>query len=412
MKEPLKVDGAVTIVGASLAGLRSAEALRREGFVGSITLVGDEAHPPYDRPPLSKQILNGTWGLDKAVLADGEKLASLGITTHLGVRATGFDAESRRVTLADGTVLEADGVVLATGAALRRLPGTESLSHVHGLRTLDDATALKADLDGLEPESRVVFIGAGFIGQEVASAAAAAGHAVTILEGLEVPLSPIVGEPIGELLLGLLPVAGVELRTAVTVMGIDGPRDGARAGWVNLELGEAVPADLIVVGIGVMPSTGWLEGSGLTLDNGVVCNEHLFAAPGVVAAGDVARFRWLGAGHDEVVRIEHWQMAVDHGAHAAKALLGGPHNAPVFDAVPYFWSDVWGKKIQVLGHPSGGDTAEVVEVPDEEGRFLALFHDGSFFTAALGVSKPRQLMAYRSLLARGATIDDALAVER
>jgi NADPH-dependent 2,4-dienoyl-CoA reductase/sulfur reductase-like enzyme len=263
----------------------------------------------------------------------------------------------------------------------------------------------------LEVPGRVVLIGAGFIGQEVATEAVNRGHKVTILEGLDVPLSPIVGEPVAELLLTLSEPTGVELRCGVKVSGIEGPRDGAAAGWVAVEGGELVPADLIVVGIGVVPSTGWLEGSGLTIDNGVVCDEHLFAAPGIVAAGDVARFRWLGAGHDETVRIEHWQMAADHGAHAAKALLGGPHNAPVFQAIPYFWSDQWGKKIQVLGHPSADDTAEIVVAPDEEGRFLALFHEGSFLTGVLGVSKARQLMAYRALLARGATIDDALSVE-
>ena len=411
MGEPLKVDGSVTIVGASLAGLRSAEALRREGFAGEITLVGEERHLPYDRPPLSKQLLSGTWPTEKIVLGDADKLAELGLSLKLGRRASSLESESRRVTLDDGEQISADAVVIATGAALRRLPGTEGLEHVHGLRGLDDALALKADLDALAPASRVVIIGAGFIGQEVATEVVARGHRVTILEGLELPLSPIVGEPVAELLLGLSASQDVELRSGVLVSGIEGPRDGAAAGWVGIEGAEPLPADLIVVGIGVTPSTGWLEGSGLSIDNGVVCDEHLFAAPGIVAAGDVARFRWLGAGHDESVRIEHWQMAVDHGAQAAKALLGGPHNAPVLDTVPYFWSDQWGKKIQVIGHPSADDAAELVLAPDEEGRFLVLYHEGSFLTGVLAVSRPRQLMAFRALLHRGATIDDALTVE-
>ena len=166
-----------------------------------------------------------------------------------------------------------------------------------------------------------------------------------------------------------------------------------------------------MVGIGVIPSTGWLEDSGLAIDNGIVCDEHLLAAPMVVAAGDEARFRWLSAGHDESVRIEHWQMAVDHAAYSANVLLGGPAATPAFEAVPYFWSDVWGSKIQVLGHPTGVDDAEVVLAPDENGRFLTLFHRNDQFTAVLGVSKPRQLMGYRALLARGASIADAMAVE-
>ncbi len=411
MTEVLHVDGSVTIVGASLAGLRCAETLRQHGFTGRISLVGDEAHGPYDRPPLSKQVLAGTWPVERVVLADEEKLAGLSLDLHLGIRATALDSEAREVTLADGSTLRSDAVVVATGAALRRLPGTEALEGVHGLRTLDDAVSLRDNLASLAPSSRVVLIGAGFIGQEVATAAASMGHQVTILEGLELPLSPIVGEPVAELLLELHRSSGVTLWTGVKVSGIEGPRDGAKAGWVVIDGQAPIAADLIVVGIGVTPATGWLEGSGLELDDGVVTDEHLFAAPGIAAIGDVARFRWLGSGHDELVRIEHWQMAVDHGVHAAKALLLGRAAAPVFDAVPYFWSDQWGKKIQVLGHPGALDTVEVVLPPDEEGRFLALFHSGEFLTGALAVSKPRQLMGYRALLARGATIDEALQVE-
>ena len=411
MPEVLSVDGSVTIVGASLAGLRCAETLRQQGFTGTITMIGDEPHAPYDRPPLSKQVLAGTWPSEKVILADDAKLEGLHLDLRLGLRATSLDSATREVTLADGATVRSDAVVIATGASLRRLPGTEGMAGVHGLRSLDDAIALRDDLASLAPGSRVVLIGAGFIGQEVATAAVAMGHDVTILEGLALPLSPIVGEPVAELLLELHRSSGVRLWTGVRVAGIEGPSDGARAGSVVIEGQESIPADLIVVGIGVVPATGWLEGSGLELDNGVVTDERLFAAPGITAIGDVARFRWLGSGHDDLVRIEHWQMAVDHGVHAAKALLLGKAAAPVFDAVPYFWSDQWGKKIQVLGHPGPDDTVEIVMTPDEEGRFLALFHAGSFLTGVLAVSKPRQLMGFRALLARGATIDEALSIE-
>ena len=407
MSTALDRQGSVTIVGASLAGIRCAETLRREGFAGTITLVGEEAHVPYDRPPLSKQVLSGTWELDRVVLADHDKMNELNITTRLGVRATSLDAQSRRVTLADDSTIDADAVVIATGAALRRLPGTESLPGVHGLRTWDDALGLRSALEALAPESRVVLVGAGFIGQEVATAAVAAGHKVTILEGLSVPLLPIVGEHVASLLVEMIENSGATLRTGVTVTGIEGPRDGALAGWVGLEGNESIPADLIVVGIGVTPSTQWLEGSGLTLENGVVTDRHLFAGPGVVAIGDVARFHWSDAGHNELVRIEHWQMAVDHGVHAAKSLLAGPSDAETFAAVPYFWSDQWGKKIQVLGHPGASDDVVLALPRDEEGRFLALFHQDGFITGVLGVSKPRQLMAFRGLLATGGTMDDA-----
>jgi NADPH-dependent 2,4-dienoyl-CoA reductase/sulfur reductase-like enzyme len=410
VNEPLRADGSVTIVGASLAGLRAAESLRREGFSGSITMIGDETHHPYDRPPLSKQILSGTWETEKVILGGPDKLAELGIETRLGVRATSLDVEAKTVTLADGASVNADAVVLATGASLRALPGADASARVHGLRTLDDALGLRADLDALDEPSHVVVIGAGFIGQEVATEAVNRGHRVTILEWLDVPLSPIVGVTVAELLGQLSAGAGVEIRSGVRVAGIAPPRPGAGAGVVILEGDEEVPADLIVVGIGVIPATGWLEGSGLSLDGGIVCDERLFCAPGIVAAGDVARFHWLGAGRDEMVRIEHWQMAADHGAHVAKALLGGQEDGPIFEAVPYFWSDQWGKKIQVLGHPSAADEVEIILAPDDEGRFLVLFHEGDYLTGVLGVSRPRQLMAFRSLLAKGSSLVEAKAV--
>ena len=411
MTHALTPDATVTIVGASLAGLRCAEALRADGFAGTITLVGDERHRPYDRPPLSKQFLTGAWDEDRISLVKAEKHDPMGLDLRLGVRATRLDVEGRRVELADGTVLDSDAVVIATGAALRRLPGTEDRPHVHGVRTLDDAAALRDDLASLPPASRVVLIGAGFIGQEVATAAAAAGHRVTILEGADLPLRPIVGEQVARLLLDLHVASGAELRCGVTVTGIAPPAGDARAGSVEIDGADPVPADLIVVGIGVTPSTGWLEGSSLTIDNGVVTDERLIAAPGILAIGDVARFRWLGAGHDEQVRIEHWQTAADHGSHAAKVLLAGGPLAPVFAAVPYFWSDQWGKKIQVLGHPGADDDVAVLMAPDEEGRFLVAFHSGAFLTGVLAVSRPRQLMAFRTMLGEGASIDQALAVE-
>ena len=411
MSHALTPESSVTIVGASLAGLRCAEALRADGFLGSIVLIGDEQHRPYDRPPLSKQFLAGAWDAERISLYKPEKHDALGIDLRLGVRATALDAEARRVDLADGTSLDADAVVIATGAGLRRLPGTEGRPHIHGVRTLDDAVALRDDLDRLEPGSRVILIGAGFIGQEVATAATTAGHQVTILEGTDLPLRPIVGEQVAQLLLGLHGSSGAELRTGVTVTGIAAPAPGARAGSVEIDGQASLPADLIVVGIGVTPSTSWLESSSLTIDNGVVTDERLIAAPGILAIGDVARFRWLGAGHDEQVRIEHWQTAADHGVHAAKVLLAGGPLAPVFAAVPYFWSDQWGKKIQVLGHPGPDDDVAVLLAPDEDGRFLVAFHAGEFLTGVLAVSKPRQLMAFRTMLSEGATIDQARAIE-
>jgi len=411
MQSALTPDSTVVIVGASLAGLRCAETLRADGFAGSITLVGDEPHLPYDRPPLSKQFLTGRWDAERISLYKEEKHASLGLTMRLGVPAAALDVEAKRVELADGTTLQGDAVVVATGAGLRRLPGTEGRPLLHGVRSLDDATALRDDVANLAPGSRVVLIGAGFIGQEVATALVAAGHRVTILEGAQLPLSPIVGEEVAAILLGLHRSSGAQLRTGVAVTGITPPSSDAPAGSVELAGGEKVPADLIVVGIGVTPNTAWLESSSLTIDNGVVTDERLLAGPGILAIGDVARFRWLGAGHDEHVRIEHWQTAADHGVHAAKVLVTGGSLAPVFAAVPYFWSDQWGKKIQVLGHPGADDEVSMLLAPDEEGRFLVAYHAGEFLTGVLAVSKPRQLMAFRTMLGEGATIDQARMVE-
>lgn len=405
--EAIRPDGTVVIVGASLGGIRTAEALRRDGFAGGITLIGAEAHPPYDRPPLSKQVLSGAFEREKVILADLEKLAELNIIARLGEAAVGLDVGAKTVTLAGGETVSGDVIVLATGCALRRLGGTEEMAHVHGLRTLDDGDRLKADLDSLAEGAKVVLIGAGFIGQEVATEAYRRGHDVTILEGLDVPLSPIVGQAIAEMLTSLIP-PDVTLHTGVQVAGIE-EAEGVRGGRVFLSSGEHVDADLIVVGIGVTPNVGWLEGSGLTLDNGIVCDERLFAADGIVAIGDAARFHWTSGGHDEHIRIEHWQVAVDHAAQASKSIREGDAAASL-DLLPYFWSDIWGKKLQVLGHPTGADEATVVIEPDENGKFLAIYGNGDTFTGVLGVSKPAQLMAYRALLVAGATMDEARAV--
>ena len=410
MTSPLSSDATVVIVGASLAGLRCAESLRAEGFEGRVVLIGSEDHLPYDRPPLSKQLLTGSWDEERISLWKPERHDDLDLELRLGTTAISFDAATKTVELSDGTSLAGDAVVIATGAELRHLPGTQGRPHIHGLRTIDDAIALRDDLAALGPSSRVVLIGAGFIGQEVATAAAAMGHQVVIIEAADLPLRPIVGEQVARLLLGLHEGSGAELRTGVPVAGIAPATPDAPAGVLEIKGEEGLPADLIVIGVGVIPSTAWLEGSGLNIDNGVVTDEHLVAAPGIMAIGDVARFRWITANADELVRIEHWQMAVDHGVHAAKVLVQGSA-APPFSAVPYFWSDQWGKKIQVLGHPGADDQVDILMDPDEEGRFLAAYSSGGSLTGVLAVSKPRQLMAFRQLLADGASLEEARSVE-
>ena len=321
-------DGTVVVVGASLAGWRCVETLRSEGFEGTISLVGEEQHLPYDRPPLSKQVLAGTWPPEKAVLADKRRSSELRVHEVLGRRAVALDVAGRRVTLDDAVTLAADGVVVATGAAPRRLPGTETLGARDGLftlRTLDDALALRAAVTAHE-SARVIVIGAGFIGAEVASTCAGLGCRVTALEALDIPLQTVLGPLLGQYCGSLHAAHGVDLRTGVSVSGVR-KADDANVLVVNLAGGEALEADVVVIGIGVAPAVGWLEDSGLMLENGVTCDGCLFAADGVVAAGDVARWLWRHPEGEDLIRIEHWQVAAEAGVAAARSLLAGRADA-------------------------------------------------------------------------------------
>jgi 3-phenylpropionate/trans-cinnamate dioxygenase ferredoxin reductase subunit len=403
--------GSVIVVGASLAGWRAVETLRAEGFAGDITLVGEEVHLPYDRPPLSKQILSGTWPPEKAVLADRKRSSELRVHEVLGHRAVRLDAVGRAVEIDDGSLLTADAVVLATGARVRRLPGTESLGQRDGLftlRTLDDSLALRSAITATDAV-RVVVIGAGFIGAEVASTCAGLGCRVTVLEALEIPLANVLGPMIGGHCATLHGSHGVDLRSGVGVAGIRRPDAGPGSLEVELASGEVIGAEVVVVGIGVLPATDWLIGSGVEVDNGVVCDDRLFAADGIVAAGDVARWNWRHDGAEESIRIEHWQVAAEAGVAAARSLMAGPGDAAPFTPIPYFWSDQFGIRFQVLGNPGGGDEVHLIEGSFEEGRFVALFGRAGRFRAVMAIGKPRQLMAYRPLLEAGSSWDDALA---
>ncbi len=414
--EQLHAESTVIVVGASLAGWRAVESLRTEGYAGTISLVGGERHLPYDRPPLSKQVLAGTWPPEKAVLADKRRSSELRVHEVLGRRATALDAAERRVTLEDGTELRGDGLVITTGATPRPLPGTEDLSQADGLftlRTLDDALALRAAVTATEG-TRVVVIGAGFIGAEVASTCSTLGCRVTVLEALAIPLQPILGPEIGAHCGSLHGAHGVELRTGVAVGAVRrAAANGASAGGGGLEVsldgGEVLAADVVVVGIGVVPETGWLHDSGLTVENGVVCDDRLFAADGIVAAGDVARWNWRHDGSEEMIRIEHWNLAAEAGVAAARNLLTGRTDATSFTPVPYFWSDQYGIRLQVIGSPRGSDEVKVVDGSFEEGKFVALFGRADRLSAVMAIGRPRQLMMYRPLLQNGSSWAEALA---
>ena len=411
----LPADGTVLVVGASLAGWRAVETLRKEGFDGTISLVGEEQHLPYDRPPLSKQVLAGTWPPEKAVLADKRRSSELRVHEVLGRRAVRLDVDARQVELDDGAVLGGDGVVVATGAHPRRLPDTESLTQSDGLftlRTLDDSLALRAAVSALD-SPRLIVIGAGFIGAEVASTCAGLGCRVTVLEALDVPLRNVIGPELGAHCGSLHGANGVELRTGVAVRSVRRARADDRGTdarlVVELAGGEGLRADVVVVGIGVVPTTGWLADSGLTLANGVVCDHRLFAADGIVAAGDVARWSWRHDGGEELVRIEHWQVAAEAGVAAARSLMAGRADAPSFAPIPYFWSDQYGVRLQVLGNPGGDDEVVVTEGSLREGKFVALFGRAGRLRAVMAIGKPRQLMGFRVLLEAGSSWDDALA---
>lgn len=404
--------GRVVVVGASLAGLSALETLRQEGFEGDLIAVGAEPELPYDRPPLSKQVLQGQWEPDKTMLRDQGQYDALGVTWHLGRRATALDPAGRTVTLDDGEPLSYEGLVIATGATPRRLSsggtppdpraGSENLAGIHVLRTLQECLALRAEL---ETASRLCVVGAGFIGAEVAASARGRGIDVTVLEALPAPLARAFPAELGAACAGLHLDQGVDLRCNVTVAGFEG--DG-RVSGVRLGDGSVVEADVVVVGIGVVPETGWLESSGLTLDNGVVCDATCAtSAPGVVAAGDIAR--WPNNLFGETMRVEHWSNAVEQGAAAAKRLLAAPGEAVDFAPVPYFWSDQYDTKIQFLGRCCPTDEVRIVDGSIEDRRFVALFGREGRLLGALAFNRPRLLMGYRKLLAAKTSFDDAIA---
>ena len=391
----------VVIVGASLAGIRCAGSLRRSGFEGSITLVGDEAHRPYDRPPLSKQYLNGDWDVDRLQLVKPDMWDDLDLALHTSNPAVRLDVDTTSVALADGSVVSGDAIVLATGARPRTLARSDALAGVHVLRTLDDASALRSELEG--EAKNVVVIGAGFIGAEAAATAHLAGHKVTIIEAGAVPMERGLGPVIGTICGDLHREEGVDLRLSTGVRSLLG--DDAIAG-VELDDGSVLAADVVVIGIGVVPNTEWLDDSGLTIDNGIVANEFCEAAPNIYVAGDVAR--WTNPMFDgELMRVEHWENAVEQGNYVGRRIAGTETEA--FAPVPWFWSDQYSYKIQLAGRPLGTDDMKIIDGTIEEKRFAAIFGRNGMLTGVFGLNRPKHVMQYRMQMTQGATWDDALA---
>ncbi|MGA6166267.1 NAD(P)/FAD-dependent oxidoreductase [Amycolatopsis magusensis] len=393
----------VVVVGASAAGFATAEGLRRNGYDGALTLVGAEPELPYDRPPLSKQVLTGAWEADRIRLCRPDKATELGLDLRLGTSAAGLDTATRHLALTDGSVLPYEQLVLATGVVPRPFPGTGGLRGLRTLRTLEDSLALRADL---APGARLVVIGAGFLGTEIAAAARTLGAEVWLVEPEPVPLGIAVGTAVGEFVAGLHREHGVHLHTGPAAAVRDFKVNAGTVEAVVLADGTELRCDLAVVAIGSVPATGWLAGSELTLGDGIECDAHCSAAPGVYAAGDVAS--WFHERAGVRVRLEHRTNATEQGLYVAKALLG--QAGEPFTPVPYFWSDQYDTKIVAFGLLRGADEVRVVEGAIADGEFVALYRKGNRLTGVLGVRRAKSVRQWRALLAAGSGWDEALAI--
>lgn len=388
----------VVVVGASLAGLSAVETLRREGYVGRITVIGAEPHMPYDRPPLSKQVLEGAAPPEMTALRAPDRFEKLEADWKLGRPATGVDLERQVVILEGGDEVPYEALVLATGATVRTLPNPAGLAGIHVIRTLDDCLRVR---DELESNPKVAVVGAGFIGMEVAATCRKRGLEVDVIEALPVPLSHTFGAQVGSWCAELHEDNGVRIHTAVTVDSFEG---SDRVEAVRLADGTVIPAGVAVVGIGVFAETRWLEGSGLKLDNGIVVDETCATGyPYVVACGDVAR--WPNQLFDEVMRVEHWTNAIDMGAHAAKRLTRGEDVGP-YAPVPYVWSDQYDVRIQFFGRVRPDDELHVIHGSVKERKMVALFAREGRLVGALGLNSPK-LMGYGRLIEARTPIEEA-----
>ena len=385
----------IVIVGGGLAAARTAEQLRKSEFSGPVTIVSDEVHLPYDRPPLSKDVLHAD--LDDVTLKPAEFYAENDITLRLGSAARNVDTAAQTVTLADGSVLGYDELVIATGLVPRRIPSFPELDGIRVLRSLDDALALREQASSAR---NAVIVGAGFIGCEVAASLRKLGVAVVLVEPQPTPLASVLGEQVGALVTRLHRAEGVDVRTGVGVAEVRG-QDG-RVTSVFLTDGTELDADLVVVGIGSRPATDWLEGSGVAVDNGIVCDEAgRTSAPHVWALGDAASWR-DATGHQ--VRVEHWSNVAEQARVVVPRMLG--QEPPEAVVVPYFWSDQYDVKIQCLGEPEAGDIVHIVE--DDGRKFLAYYERDGVVAGVVGGGMPGKVMKSRAKIASGAAISEVL----
>lgn len=390
----------VVVVGGGLAAARIAEQLRKAEYRGAITIVSDEEHPPYDRPPLSKEMLQDeAKGLADVALKPMEFYAENDITLRLGSAAQSLDTVARTVTLADGTQLGYDDLVIATGLVPKQIPGLPDLAGIRVLRTIGEALGLRQHAAAA---TRAVVIGAGFIGCEVAASLRRLGVEVALVEPQPAPLAGVLGERIGEMVARLHRAEGVDVRTGVGLAEVRGDGDHVRE--VVLSDGQVLTADLVIIGIGSRPASGWLAGSGVDLapDGGVLCGQSgRTSAAHVWALGDVASWR-DAAGHQ--VRVEHWSNVAEQARVLVPAMLD--QEAPNVVVVPYFWSDQYDVKIQCLGEPEATDVVHVVE--DDGRKFLAYYERDGVLVGVVGGGMPGKVMKARAKIAGGAPISDVL----
>ncbi len=384
----------IVIVGGGLAAARTAEQLRRSDYTGRITIVSDEVHLPYDRPPLSKEVLRKE--VDDVVLKPREWYDENDITLRLGSAATGLDTAGQSVTLAGGTALGYDELVIATGLVPRRIPAFPDLEGIRVLRSFDESMALREHASAAQ---HAVVVGAGFIGCEVAASLRSLGVEVVLVEPQPTPLASVLGEQIGELVARLHRDEGVDVRLGVGVAEVRGQ---GHVDTVVLTDGTELTADLVVVGIGSRPATEWLEGSGIEVDNGVICDEAgRTSAPNVWALGDVASWR-DPTGHQ--ARVEHWSNVADQARVVVPAMLG--QDVPAIVIVPYFWSDQYDVKIQCLGEPEATDIVHLVE--DDGRKFLAYYERDGVLVGVVGGGMPGKVMKVRAKIASATPIAEVL----
>lgn len=392
----------IVVVGASAAGLTAVETLRIEAFDGEITLVGAESRAPYDRPPLSKQILSGTWEPSRIDLRSEASYGELDLRLRLGTACVELDVRDRTVTLDDASRLEYDALLIATGAQPREVSATAGCPGVHVLRSLDDALAFRAAaLDA----DHVLVVGAGFLGTEVAATLTELGTRVTMVDAEQTPMRRQLGPVVAERLLRLHTERGVDVRTG-TVLRHCLPRDDGGVDAVLTD-GSAVRTSCLLVAVGATPATRWLGSSGLRIDDGVVCDPRCQAAPGVHAAGDVAS--WFHQGVGARLRVEHRTNATEQAIAAARNVLGADEP---YVPVPYFWSDQFGVRIQVYGTITAASEFAVIHGGTDEDSFVALYGSGGRVVGALGWRAPRELRRARSLVASQVPWQEVCVAER